>query len=59
MRVDDKDRYDNDDYDCLFGTFPYAYAVGNGQRFWEEIWESTRLSKEAKELLKVFLGETE
>lgn len=48
---------DSSDYDFIFGTFPYAYAIGKGCAFWEKIRESTQLSQKAKEMLEVFLGE--
>ncbi|MBD5083981.1 MAG: hypothetical protein HDT33_02660 [Clostridiales bacterium] len=47
----------NVDNDVLLSLFPYAYVIGKARNFWDEIRDM--LSKDTKELLQAFLGDTE
>ena len=47
----------NSKTDLLFDLFPYAYVTGRAANLWEEMQGA--LSREARELVRAFLGESE
>ena len=47
------------DYDFLFGALPYSYVTGQIEKFQEEVQNGSLLSRNTKELLLTFLGDTE